>query len=120
MCAPKKPVFPVSGACMGFSDQTGFKKGLKKLFQLVPDACLGDVREGLYQQGKSLVARKGSSKQLPDHGPGTVETEDVITVAVGKKNALSCLPAIQARPLLPLCPAVSRIAGYFGCGKPTG
>ena len=42
---PKKPVFLASGAFMGFFDQAGFKKGLKKLFQLVPDACFGDVRE---------------------------------------------------------------------------
>lgn len=55
MNVPKKPVFLASGAFMGFFDQAGFKKGLKKLFQLVPDACFGDVREGLGQQGKSLV-----------------------------------------------------------------
>lgn len=55
MSTPKKPVFLASGAFTGFFDQTGFKKGLKKSFQFVPDACLGDVREGLGQQGKSLV-----------------------------------------------------------------
>ena len=47
MNVPKKPVFLASGAFMGFFDQAGFKKGLKKLFQLVPDACFGDVRDCL-------------------------------------------------------------------------
>ena len=114
MSTPKKPVFLASGTSMGFFDQTGFKKGLKKSFQFVPDACLGDVREGLGQQGKSLVTRKGSGKQLPDHGSGTIETEDVVTVAVREEDALSCLPATQARPLLPRCPAVPRITGGLG------
>ena len=117
---PKKPVFLASGAFMGFFDQTGFKKGLKKLFQLVPDACFGDVREGLGQQGKSLVTRKGSGKQLPDHGSGTIQTEDVVTVAVREEDALSCLPATQVRALLPQCLAVPRIAGGLGCGRPIG
>lgn len=80
----------------------------------MPDACFGDAGEGLDQQGKGFVTRQRFGKQLPDHGPGAVEAEDAVTVAVGKEEALSCLPAAQIRSLPPQCPAVPGTPGGRG------